>query len=242
MKYTACIFIVILFFGCAAKDEPFDPVAKFAEAERYMRKESFEKARLAYQEIQEKSPDKSYDADIMLRIADTYFGEEKYEEAQVEYQAFLNFHPVNKNAAYAQFQIAMCSFRQISTIDRDPEITRIALREFEKLLQKYPSSPYEAQARRNIAVCRERLAQYELYVAKFYFKKGSYRAAIGRLEKLLADYPDSLVEKDALYYTGLSYREAGDNEKAVNALDMLAKKYPAMKDEAEQIIHSLRRQ
>lgn len=240
MKKILAILLLTLITGCAAKEGPFDAAAKFAEAEKYMQKEDFERARKAYQEIQEKAPDKSYDADIMLRIADTYFGEERYDEALVEYQAFLNYHPVHRNAAYAQFQIAMCSFKQMPTIDRDPEIVRTALREFEKLIQKYPDSLYTDQARRNAAACREHLSQYELYVARFYYKKGSYQAALGRLENMLKDYPDSLAEKEALYYAALAYRETGNRSRALAALDRLAKKYPSMQQKAEAIIHSLK--
>lgn len=232
--------LVLILSACAAKQEVFDPVAKFAEAEKYMQEESFENARKAYQEIQEKATDRSYDADIMLRIADTYFGEEKYEEALVEYQAFLNFHPVNKNASYAQYQIAMCSFKQLPTIDRDPSITRSALKEFEKLVQKYPKSPYRDQARRNMAVCRERLAAYELYVARFYHKKGSYAAAAARAEGLLKDYPDALIEKDALLLAGRSYAELGKREQALQSLEKLVRKYPAMRGDAADLIKELR--
>ncbi|HAR46867.1 MAG: hypothetical protein A2X56_13470 [Nitrospirae bacterium GWC2_57_13] len=240
MKVLFIIIFLFLFTACAAKQEVFDPVAKFTEAEKYMQEESFENARKAYQEIQEKATDRSYDADIMLRIADTYFGEEKYEEALVEYQAFLNFHPVNKNASYAQYQIAMCSFRQLPTIDRDPSITRSALKEFARLVQKYPTSPYADQARRNMAVCRERLAAYELYVARFYHKKGSSAAAAARAEGLMKDYPDALIEKDALLLVGRAYAQLGKRDQALQALETLVKKYPAMRGDAADLLKELR--
>ena len=204
-----------------------------------MRKENFEKARKGYQEIQEKSPDKSYDAALMLRIADTYFGEEKYDEALVEYQAFLNFHPVNKDAVYAQYQIAMCSFNQMTTIDRDPEPTRNALEEFQKLLQKYPKSVYEEAAIKNISLSRDRLAEYELYVGRFYHKKKAYHSAVIRLEKLLQDFPGSSAEKEALYYAGLSHMELGQKKQARATLEMLATKYPSMTGEVNQLLQKL---
>ncbi len=230
---------VALLGGCAEKQEPFDPVAVFSSAEKHMREESFEKARKEYQEIQEKSPDKSYDAALMLRIADTYFGEEKYEEALVEYRAFLNFHPVNKDAVYAQYQIAMCSFKQVSTIDRDPEPTRTALKEFRILLDKYPNSAYEEQAAKNISICLDRLAEYELYVGHFYYKKKEYKAAVGRLDALLRDYPGSSAEKDALYYDGLAWAELGDKARAKAVLETLMKKYPSMQASAKPVLDRL---
>lgn len=229
MKKIISIVVLALLAGCAAKEPPFDPLTVFKNAEESMRKENFEKARKGYQEIQEKSPDKSYDAALMLRIADTYFGDEKYDEALVEYQAFLNFHPVNKDAVYAQYQIAMCSFKQMTTIDRDPEPTRAALREFQTLLRKYPKSIYDEPAKKNMSLCLDRLSEYELYVGRFYHKKGAYKAATGRLDKLLLTYPGSSAEKDALYYDGLSYLELNERDRARAAFETLIKKYPSMK-------------
>lgn len=238
MKKIIFIAVLALLAGCA-KEPPFDLATVFAKAEENMRKENFEKARKGYQEIQEKSPDKSYDAALMLRIADTYFGDEKYDEALVEYQAFLNFHPVHKDAVYAQYQIAMCSFKQMTTIDRDPEPTRAALREFQALIRKYPKSLYDEPAKKNMSLCLDRLSEYELYVGRFYHKKGAYKAAVGRLDNLLINYPGSSAEKDALYYAGLSHRELGERDRAKAAFETLAKKYPSMAGSVEPLIDKL---
>jgi len=242
MKKILLIALIALLASCAAKEPSFDAVAVFKEAEEKMHKEKYEEARKSYQEIQEKAPDRSYDADIMLRIADTYFGEEKYSEAQVEYQAFLNFHPVHRDAPYAQFQIAMCSYNELTTIDRDPSVPRAALKEFRSLTEKYPGSPYEEQAKNYIALCRDRLAAYELYVGRFYHKKGSYQAAIGRLEKLLQEYPGSQSEKDALYYAGLSYLELGNKEQSARLFEMLVTRYPSMTDQVSPLLDKLKAQ
>lgn len=241
MKKILIIAFIALLAGCAAKEPPFDAVAAFREAEESMRKEAFDKARKSYQEIQEKSPDKSYDAVLMLRIADTYFGEEKYSEAQVEYQAFLNYHPVNRDAAYAQYQVAMCSYNDLTTIDRDPTPAHAVIREMRKLLEKYPKSGYEGPARKYISLCTDWIAEYELYVARFYYKKDSYKAAVGRCEKLLKDYPGTPAEKDALYYAGLSYRELGERDLARARFETLAQKYPAMKETALSYLHKLQK-
>jgi len=238
-KYLSVLLLVVL-AGCAEKQEVFDQAALFKQAEENMVKGSFEKARKDYQEIQEKAPDRSYDPALMLRIADTYFGEEKYDEARVEYQAFLNYHPVNKDAAYAQFQVAMCSYSQLTTIDRDPEPVHTAVKEFETLKSKFPKSAYEEQASRSLLLCKDRLAEYELYVGRFYHKKGSYLAAAARLETLLKEYPGSTAEKDALYYAGLSYKELGRRDDALRQFELLAKKYPSMLDIVGPLISTLK--
>jgi outer membrane protein assembly factor BamD len=239
MKKILALFLLMLLAGCTPKEPPFDAAVVFKEAEESMRTEAFEKARKGYQQIQEKSPDKSYDADLMLRIADTYYGEEKYSEAQVEYQAFLNYHPANKDAAYAQYQIAMCFYNDLTTIDRDPTPAHAVIKEMRKLLEKYPRSGYEEQARKYIAICTDRISEYELYVAHFYYKKKSYKAAVGRCEALLKKYPGSHAERDGLYYAGLSYLELGEKDLARARFETLAEKYPAMKKTAMSYIQKL---
>jgi outer membrane protein assembly factor BamD len=236
MKKIVIAAVVAALAACAAKEPPFDATVAFKDAEEFMRKEDFEKARKKYQEIEEKSPDKSYDAGLMLRVADTYYGEEKYSEALVEYQAFLNYHPVHKDAAYAQYQAAMCNFRELSTIDRDPTPAYAVIKEMNKLLVKYPKSGYGEQARKHIAICNDWIADYELYVARFYYKKDSYKAAAGRCEKLLKDYPDSSAEKDALYVEALSYKELGDLQRARTTVALLIEKYPGMKSKVSGLL------
>ncbi len=239
MKKIFAILFLAVIAGCAAKEPPFDPVTAFREAEEDMHKEAFEKARKNYQAIQEKSPDKSYDAVLMLRVADTYYGEEKYSEALVEYQAFLNYHPAHKDAPYAQYQIAMCNYNDLTTIDRDPAPAYAVVKEMRKLLEKYPKSGYEEQARKYIAICTDWIASYELYVARFYYKKESYKAAITRCERLLQNYPGSSAEKEALYYAGLLYMELGEKDLARARFETLAQKYPAMKATALAHINKL---
>ncbi len=225
--------------ACAGKEPPFDAVASSKKPKKACATDAFEKARKEYQEIQEKSPDKSYDAVLMLRVADTYFGEEKYSEALVEYQAFLNYHPVNKDAAYAQYQIAMCYYQELTTIDRDPTPAHDVVREMRKLLEKYPKSGYDEQARNTLPSARTGSRTMSSMSRTSIIKRKSYKAAIGRCERLLKDYPGSSAEKDALYYAGLSYMELGEKDQARARFETLSQKYPAMKETALALIHKL---
>jgi outer membrane protein assembly factor BamD len=239
MKKLLSLLILVLFAGCSSKEPPFDPVVWFKDAETNMQNKNYEKARKKYQEIEEKAPDKSYDAALMLRVADTYYGEQKYSEALVEYKAFLNYHPAHKDAAYVQYQIAMCNYNDLTAIDRDPTPAYSTIKEMRKLLDKYPASGYEEQAKKYITICTNWLADYELYVARFYYKKEAYKAAIGRCERLLKDFAGSSAEKDALYYAGLSYMELGEKDHARAMFETLAEKYPAMSKTAQTHIRQL---
>jgi outer membrane protein assembly factor BamD len=84
----------------------------------------------------------------------------------------------------------MCNFEQISTIDREQEHTLKAKETFERLVRQFPRSEYANRARKNLRSCIISLAEYELYVGNFYYKKGFYRAALGRYNYLVQNYPD----------------------------------------------------
>ena len=79
-----------------------------------------------------------------------------------------------------------------------------------------------------IQTCRRVLAEYEFYIGKFYFKKGSFESASLRFKDLIRDYRDSRKEPEALYYLALSYDKMGRREQAVSTLKSLVEKFPTI--------------
>jgi len=172
------------------------------------------------------SVERNYDPRVILKRAEALYQNGDYIEAVGEYQHFLDLHPLHEWADYAQLKMGMSYFRQFVTIDRDPEPVQKAIESFQKLLTTYPNTKYAEEAKKNIAVCRERLAQNQYYVGRFYYKKGAYPAAIYRFEQLLVLYPDDPVAADSLYYLALSYEGQGKDGQAASRLENLISKYP----------------
>jgi outer membrane protein assembly factor BamD len=134
----------------------------------------------------------------------------------------------------------MCYFNQFTSTDRDPQPVHSAIKEFDQLFAKYPGSAYEEKARVSRVICRDRLSQYELYVSRFYYKKGAHSSAIARLENLVKEYPDSSAEKEALYLAARTYTELGRTSDALKSYETLVRKYPSMQETAEPLIDKLR--
>jgi outer membrane protein assembly factor BamD len=220
-KIIILFILLLLFPACSSKKDavkktsPFDPVAAFQEANEY--------AKVA-----------------QIRIGDTYFKEGLYEEAAVEYEHFLRVHSYHKYAVYAQYQLAMTFFKRIGTADVSYEVAQRALKEFEKLLRLYPRNPYISVVENRIRACNNILAEYEFYVGEYYFKKGSYRAAVGRFSGLLRDYPKSNKVPESLYYLGISYQNLGERNNALETLSALIEKYPttSLSKDAKEVIVS----
>jgi outer membrane protein assembly factor BamD len=249
-KLYFIVIPLILFFGIIAcsssnkalKEIPFGEVELlFKKANELIQAGEYDDARKFLERVKAEDASQEYAPLAQLRIADTYFAEEEYEEAEVEYDSFLQRYTYHTYAPYAQYRLGMTYFKRIGSVDVSYSMARKALTAFEELLKKYPRNPYVEATERRIRSCRNVLAEYEFYVGRFYFKKGSYRAAIGRFETILRNYPDSRPEAEALYYIGLSYKKMGNPEKSIEAFNALIEKFPHIKlsNKARKIIASL---
>jgi outer membrane protein assembly factor BamD len=123
-----------------------------------------------------------------LGIADSYFENEQYIDAEVAYNSFVDLHPTNPNVPYAMFQLGMCHYQQIQTIDRDQSETVKARKEFERLMARFPQSKFAIMAEKNLREVKQRQAEHEFYVGEFYYRTKKYEAALKRFEGIQRDY------------------------------------------------------
>lgn len=245
MKKSCLILIFFLIIsGCASSDkadEQKEPSVLYKEAEEKLKRGSYEEARESLKKVMERDAEKSYSPVAQIRTADSYYDEGKFDEAVNEYKRFLTMYPHNKYAGYVQYQIAISHFRQIEGIDRNHGHLESAIKEFENLLRNYPRNPFIEEAKERLKKCRDMASEYEFYVGRFYFKKGSYSSAVSRFEGIIMNYPQSSYEAEALYHLGLSYMELGNTEKAKEFLSILTSQYPnyKYKRDAEKILSGL---
>jgi len=155
--------------------------------------ESFEKLRDWY-------PFSKYVILAELKIADAYYHIKNYEEAVAAYEAFENLHPRNEAIPYVIFQIGLCYYDQIDTVDRDQTPAKNALDTFNRLKKQFPGDSYARRAEDHIKKCIKSLAGHEFYVGLFYYKGKHYKAALNRFKSVLSNFPDVGVQQQALQY------------------------------------------
>jgi outer membrane protein assembly factor BamD len=231
-KFAVAILSLILLVSCSGKSvikpvESFSAEKNFAKANKLIADKNYTEARALLLEIKNRDLSKKYAPLAELRIADTYIKEDEPDLAVTEYKKFLEMYPENSYASYAQYQIAMVYFNQIESPERGYGGAAKALEEFEKLKTDFPRNPYREVVDLRIEKCRNTIADYEFLVGQFYMKKGSYAAAIGRYEGLLAKFPDYKKKEYVLLLLGTAYRKLGDTEKAEEYLRRLVEKFPA---------------
>jgi outer membrane protein assembly factor BamD len=185
--------------GCSWFADKRDLPAKelMSEALDDMGEERFTDAVDKLTKVKERFPYSKYALLAELKIADSLYRSHEYEQAAVAYEEFYKLHPKNQAVPYALYQIGMCYFKRVSTVDRDQGPAERAMISFERLVKSFPGSPYSQRALGHIEKCRESIAGHEFYVGKFYYDNGNYKAALIRFENVARNYPQ-LGDKEFL--------------------------------------------
>lgn len=214
--------------GCATTTaNPEDPEALYKEADEALSDEHYLVALERYRDVKNRFPYSTRAVDSELRIADTYFAQESYLEAESAYEIFRELHPTHPKSDYVQYRIGLSYFNQIpSHAGRDLSAAYRAIDAFNVLVEKFKSSSFQGEAKQRIAEARARLAEYQSYVADFYYQRKHYLSATYRYAALLQDFPDLGYDEEALYRLGESYYHIRMFSNAKDTLHRLLAKYP----------------
>lgn len=200
--------------GCASSRESGStPQSLYDSAMQLYNRKKYEKAAEAFRKLKEEFPLSSVTPLAELRTADAVFNNESYAEAIPMYEEFKKLHPIHPEVPYATYQVGMCYFEQILSIDRDQTATEKAVEQFRYLIENFPQSSYVADAKEKLSVCQRRLAEHELYVGRFYYRAGKYKAALGRFQGILKNYPDTGLDESLKKYIADCQEEIQKNEK-----------------------------
>jgi len=220
---------LLLLSGCGLfgkKPGPIPPAGPlYQEGELLLARQNYDKAREAFTKLYEYYPDSYLAVRARFLVGEAYYREQEYEKAIKEFEQFLTFYPSAAIADLAQYRLAMSYYDQLQTVEKDQGLTAKALAEFQKLLKYYPESRYAPDVLAKIEICRNRLAQKELWVAEYYVRQGNPAAALQRLEIILKDYPRAMVIPQTLYLKGDALFRLGQREEAAKAIRRLVEEF-----------------
>jgi outer membrane protein assembly factor BamD len=201
--------LILLFFlgGCSAVDrflgrgmDEMDPAELMAQGMRNLESGRYSDAVKAFEKIRDRYPYSKFAVTAELKLADALYRTGEHEQAFEAYDQFERLHPRHKEIPYVIYQKGMCHFDRITTTDRDQFQTQRAREEFERLIARFPREDYANMARQHLRKCYIYLAEYEIYVGHYYFKRGYYKAALARYTYVIENYPDL-----GQYHVALAY-------------------------------------
>lgn len=239
LSTTALAAVLLVLSGCGSSNDAAKLTRElltmpkeeaYARGEGLVKKKKYETGRQYLRFVSENYANDPIGRQAALRLADSFFDEKTqlgYLEAGVRYKDFRNRYPSHPKSDYALFRLAQCSDRQAERPDREQTNTRLAATSYRELIINFPDSPYATEARARLGVIRNLLAEHEYLVGHFYLKRKAWRAAKGRMEFILAAYPEYAGLDKVLYEAGLLEGKMGNRDEARSLWERLQKDYPA---------------
>jgi len=149
----------------------------------------------------------------------------------------MKLHPASPAIDYALYLKGVVNFNDnlglfafVSRQDlseRDQKAAKESFEAFRELTTRFPDSRYTPDARARMTYIVNSLAQYEVHVARYYYNRGAYVAAINRAQAALVDYRDVPALEEALFVLMRSYDALGMAQLRDDTRRVLEKNYPA---------------
>lgn len=230
-KVILPLLVLSVLTGCASvkpKEEVIGSVEElYNDGMDLLDAGKYTKAINLFEELERQHPYSAWAvrAEIMKIFAN--YQQNEYEEVFVGGDAFVRNHPGHPEVPYVLYLQAMSHYEQIIDIKRDQKPTLLALRGFEEIVERFPTSTYARDAKLKITLCKGHLAAKEVLVGKYYQEKDNYLAAINRFRHVVENYQTTSHIQEALYRLTESYLALGIEDEAQASAAVLGHNYPS---------------
>ena len=236
-------FIVALLAGVLAAcsstpkyDEKDSAEKLYADARADMSAGSYDRAIKTLEKVEGRAAGTLLAQQAQLDLAFAYWKTGERAQAQSTLDRFIKLHPSSPALDYAMYLKGLVHFNDnlgmFSSIsrqdisERDQQASRDAYQAFRQLVEQFPASKYSADARVRMDYIVNALAQYELHVARYYYRRGAYVAAANRAQQTLREYQQTPSVEEALYILAQSYDKLGLEQLRDDADRVLKQNFP----------------
>lgn len=223
-------FLAVLLWGCSGTPEPKfveRPVEElYNSAMDNLQIGDYEAAAELFDEVERQHPYSTWASQAQLMAAYSYYQAQKYDDAVAALDRFIQLHPGSKDVGYAYYLKALCYYEQISDVERDQKMTRLALESLQELVRRFPESRYARDAELKIDLTRDHLAGKHMEIGRFYQRRDSYLAAINRFRMVIEEYQTTTHVPEALHRLVECYLALGVFDEAQATAAVLGYNFP----------------
>lgn len=226
--------------GCASTSEDktanWSPNRLYAEAKDEMNSGSYDKAVLLFEKLEGRAAGTPLAQQAQLEKAYAHYRAAEPAQAQATIERFMKLHPASPAIDYALYlkgvinfndDLGMfASFTRQDLSERDQKAAKESFEAFKELVTRFPDSRYTPDARLRMIYIVNSLAKYEVHVARYYYRRGAYLAAINRSQAAVTDYRDVPALEEAMYIMVKSYEALGMTQLHDDAKRVLESSYP----------------
>ncbi len=179
-----------------------------------------------FEEVERQHPYSELATRAQVMAAWSFYEANQYSRATAALDRFIELNPADPLVEYAYYLKALCFYEQIVDVERDAEMTRLALNAFEELVRRFPNSNYARDSHLKIDLTKSHLAGKEMTVGRFYLKREQYVAALRRFDTVVKNYNTSNQVPEALYRKAEAYLALGLVDQSERVYEVAKYNYP----------------
>ena len=189
----------------------------------------------SYQLLEARFPFSNVTRQAQLDMMYAYYENGDKENVLDQADQFIRENPTHPRVDYAYYMKGLANFDRdrnflerwfrVDLTKRPPVDSRTSFQAFQNLVQRFPDSQYSPDARQRMIFLRNRLAGYEIYVARYYMKRGAYVAALNRSKYAIENYDGAPAIKEALEISRDAYAKLGMKDLSDKSAAVLAQNF-----------------
>jgi len=244
---VALFIVLAALSGCrshkAKEEKKVTPEALYKKAHKSLENYDFNGAIKTYEQLTARFPFTDEARQARLDLIYAYYRAGENESAIDAADTFIRENPTHPRVDYAWYVKGLVDFDKTPNAieslfradlsKRPPSNARKSFAAFKTVVEQYPKSEYAHDSLQRMVYLRDRLASYEVHVARFYFKRGAYLAAAQRAKAAIDQYDGAPAQREALEILIRCYDHLNLEPLAKQSREVYAANYSATVSVAE---------
>ena len=235
-------------FGCGGRDDLVQdngPEMLYERGRDAMEASNYAGAIQYFMALEARYPFSNVTRQAQLDLIYLYYKSQQPESAIDAAEEFERENPTHARVDYCLYMRGRVYFDQAPNIlekmfkvdltMRPPKDTLKSFSTFQELIRRFPNSEYVADSTQRMIFLRNRLAEYENHVARYYMTRGAYVAAVNRSKYAVEHYPGAPQLEETLQLMVSAYEALGMTDLAADARRVLQESFGASSAAAAQL-------
>ena len=235
----------ILLAGCASSPDADDETKGWSAEKIYnegkadQNDHNWDASTKLFEKLEARYPYGRFAQQALLEMAFNQYKNSDPTPALASIERFEKQYPAHPSMDYALYLKGLVNFNDsqgfLSSLarqdmsERDPKSATDSFDAFKELVTRFPDSKYAEDSRTRMGYLIGALANHDLHVAKYYYKRGAYLAAANRGKSLLETFGNTKQVEPALGIMVRSYDKLALNDLRDAAKRVLLQNYPDTK-------------
>jgi outer membrane protein assembly factor BamD len=239
LPILAAAFLNLAGCGSTPKEDPNSTQAVeklYAEAKEEMASGAWDKAGKLLERVEGRAAGTLLAQQAALDLAYTQYKSGERATSLATLDRFIKLQPSSPALDYAYYLrgivnfndnlgvLSMLSRQDLS--ERDQQASRESYQSFKQVVEQFPNSRYAADAKLRMDYIVNALAEYEVHVARYYFRRGAYVAAVNRAQQSITEFQQAPANEEALAIMVASYERLGMDRLRADAERVLTRNFP----------------